>query len=252
MTRIIGVLNFKGGTGKTTTVVNLATGLALRGARVLCIDLDAQGSLATCLGVRHCHSLANLLLGEADPAACIVKARDQLDLIASDGGLLRAERALWRMDDNGQARQALVKRMQGVDEYDYVFLDHSPSVSLINECGLLYAHQVIVPVSMNHLALIGTRHVLQTLQTIARTSQHVIELVLVVPTFFFGRLRKDREVMQILHKHFAGKVSDPIRSNVQLVEALGRQKSIYEYAPTSTGAIDYARLVERVAANGKE
>jgi chromosome partitioning protein len=69
MSRIIGVLNYKGGTGKTTTVVNLAAGLAMRGARVLCVDLDAQGSLATYLGVRHIHSLTHLLLGQAEPQA---------------------------------------------------------------------------------------------------------------------------------------------------------------------------------------
>jgi chromosome partitioning protein len=251
MTRIIGVLNYKGGTGKTTTVVNLATGLALRGERVLCIDLDAQGSLATCLGMHHNYTLANLLLGEADPPACIVKVRDHLDLIASDSSLREAEGALWRMDNHGMARQVLARRMQGVDGYDYVLLDHSPSASLVNESGLLYARQIIIPVSMNQLALIGAREVLQMLKAVGTISQHAIELCLVVPTFYYGWLRKDREVMRILQRYFAEKLADPIRINVQLAEALGRQKPIYEYAPTSTGAIDYARLVERVAGNGK-
>jgi chromosome partitioning protein len=251
MTKIVGVLNYKGGTGKTTTVVNLAAGLAIRGSRVLCIDLDAQGSLATCLGVHHTYSLAHLLLGKEEPLTCIMNVRDNLDLIPSDRNLLQAEGALWRMGDNGVARHVLAKKMQGVDGYDYIILDHSPSASLINENGLLYAHQVIVPVSMNYLALIGTRQVLQTLKTIGQLPDHNVQLALIVPTFYYGWLRKDREVMEILQRHFSGKISDPIRINVSLVEAMGRQMSIYEYAPRSVGAIDYARLVERVVSDGK-
>jgi chromosome partitioning protein len=251
MPRVIGVLNFKGGTGKTTTVVNLAAGLALRGERVLCIDLDAQGSLATCLGVRPDRSLADLLLGAADVDDCIVRARDRLDLIASDGSLLQAEGALWGLGQDGATRHVLAQQMSGVDGYDYVLLDHSPSASLINENGLVYASQVIIPVSMNHLAMIGARQVLQTLDAVGRNSYHGVELGLILPTFYFGWLKKDRAVMAILQRHFPGKVADPIRSNVQLAEALGRQKSIYEYAPTSTGAVDYARLVERLVSDGK-
>jgi chromosome partitioning protein len=251
MTKIIGVLNFKGGTGKTTTVVNLAAGLALRGERVLCIDLDAQGSMAMCLGVHHSHTLAHLLLGEAEPSACIIQARENLDLIISDSNLLQAEGELWRMGDNGKARKVLTERMGSVDGYDYIILDHSPSASLVNENGLLYARQIIVPVSMNYLALIGTRQVLQTLKTVGKISNHNSELFLILPTFYYAWLRKDREVIEILHRHFSRKVADPIRINVKLSEAMGCQRSIYEYAPRSTGAADYACLVERVVSNGK-
>ena len=86
MSRVIGVLNYKGGTGMTTTVVNLAAGLALRGARVLCIDLDAQGSMATHLGVEYTHSLTHLLLGQVRAQACITQARENLDLIGGNNG----------------------------------------------------------------------------------------------------------------------------------------------------------------------
>ena len=155
------------------------------------------------------------------------------------------------MANNGRARQVLTDRMKSVDGYDYILLDHSPSASLINENGLLFARQIIVPVAMNYLALLGMRQVLHTLKTIGRISDHGGELYLIVPTFFFSWLRKDREVMEILQRHFAGKVAEPIRINVKLAEAMGQEKCIYEYAPRSAGAIDYARLVERVVANGQ-
>lgn len=249
MTRVISVLNYKGGTGKTTTVVNLSAGLAMRGDRVLCIDLDAQGSLATYLGVEHKPALAQLLLGQASWKSCVVPVRQNFDLIPGDASLLQAEGSLWRMSDNGGARKILLERMQGVAGYDFIILDHSPSASLLNESGLRFSSQVIVPVAMNYLALVGTQQVIQTLNTMDRIPDHDIELALVLPTLFFNRLRKDREVMEILQRYFAGKVADPIRSSVRLAEAPGHKKSIYEYAPKSAGAFDYALLVERVAAN---
>jgi chromosome partitioning protein len=250
MSRIIGILNYKGGTGKTTTAVNLAAGLALRGMRVLCIDLDAQNSLATYLGISYTHSLTHLLLEQAEPQDCIVRARDNLDLIPSDMDLLRAEGKLWRMDDDQAARETLVDKMRGINGYDYVILDYSPSVSLVNESGLFYTRELIMPVAMNYLALVGIRHVIRSLKTVGRVPGHHVQLSLVVPTLFYGRLRKDRQIMESLQRHFPGKVTEPIRASVRLAEAPGHQMSIFEYAPRSSGAVDYARLVERVAEDG--
>jgi len=245
MSRCIGVVNYKGGTGKTTTVVNLSAGLALRGERVLCVDLDAQGSLATCLGVNYVHSLAHMLLGQAEPPACVVNARDNLDLIASDGSLLRIERDMWRMDDR-TAWQILGDKISAVeDEYDYIIFDFSPSPGLLGESGLRYISELIVPVSMSYMAMVGARQALQTLKDIRRTG-HRAWLYLIVPTLYSAQQRQDREVLEILRRHFAGKVTRPIRKNVKLTEAPSHHMTIYEYAHHSSGAIDYDNLVERV------
>ncbi len=251
MCRCIGVLNYKGGTGKTTTVVNLAAGLAMQGAHVLCVDLDPQGSLATCLGVRYNHSLAHILLGQADPQSCIVQARDNLDLIASDSSLLQAEGELWRMGDSRSARQLLTNRMRGVDDvYDYIILDFSPSVSLLSESGLQYVRELIVPVAMSYLAMMGTRQVIETLRSVGRIPGHRVCLYLIVPTLYSRRLRQDREVLGVLQRHFADRVTEPVRKNVKLTEAPSHHKTIYEYSPRSAAATDYGRLVERVLRDG--
>lgn len=250
MSRIIGVLNHKGGTGKTTTVVNLGVGLALRGARVLLVDLDAQGSLATYFGLSYSCTIADLLLDRAGPSDCLIAVRDNLDLLPSNDGLLQAEGALWRLGDNRLARRQLLEKMGVFTGYDYIILDYSPSISLIGESALLYTRELLVPVAMNYMALVGTRQVIQTLKTVGRVAEHQLQLAWVVPTFYHPRFRKDREVMETLYRYFTNKVVDPIRANVKLSEAPSHQMSIYDYAPHSFGAIDYANLVEKVARNG--
>lgn len=251
MSRSIGVLNYKGGTGKTTMVVNLAAGLALRGARVLCVDLDAQGSLATCLGMRYTYSLTHILLGQAEPQACIVQARDNVDLIASDNSLLQAEGEMWRMNDHRAARRILASKIRSLeDQYDYVLLDFSPSASILSESGLQYVQELIVPVSMSYLAMTGIRQVIETLKDIGRTPGHRVRLYLIVPTLYRARVRQDREVLGILQRHFADRVTEPIRTHVKLTEAPSHHKTIYEYSPRSLAAADYKRLVERVLRDG--
>lgn len=251
MCRRIGVLNYKGGTAKTTTVVNLGAGLALRRKRVLCIDLDPQGSLAMCLGVHYTYSLVNMLLGQAEPQACITKARENLDIIPSDSSLLQAEGSLWRMNNSRTARRMLADKLQGLDsQYDYVIVDFSPSASILSESGLQYVRELLVPVSTSYLSMVGTRQVVETLKSIGRVPGHRVRLYLVLPTLYSPRLRQDREILGILQRHFADRVADPIRANVKLTEAPSHHKTIYEYSPRSTAAAEYRRLVERVLHDG--
>jgi len=250
MTRIVGVLNFKGGTGKTTTVVNLAAGLALRGQRVLGVDLDPQGSLTTSLGTKYSRSLYHLLTGRVTVEECIVNVRDNLDILPSDPRLAQAEGILWQMDDTRQRRTILAQKMQGVNSYDYILMDCSPSINLLNENAVLYAREVFVPVSMEYLALLGTKQVVATLKTISRAQKHRTTLSLVIPTFYYRGHRKSREVLEILKRHFAGQLALPIRANVRLSEAASHHLTIYEYDPRSYGAADYAQLVERVVNDG--
>jgi len=251
MARCIGVLNYKGGTGKTTTVVNLAAGLALRGSRVLCVDLDPQGSLATCFGRRYTYSLSHMLLGQAEPQECVVHARGNLDLVASDSSLLQAEGAMWRMNDNRLARQLLSTKLRLLEnKYDYVLLDFSPSASILSESGLRYVRELLVPASTNYMSLVGIRQVVETLKNLGHMPGHRVRLYLIVPTLYSSRVQQDREVLGILHRHFANRVTKPIRQNTKLAESPSHHKTIFEYSNRSTGAADYKNLVERVLRDG--
>lgn len=245
--RVIGMLNYKGGTGKTTSVVNLASGLALRGARVLCVDLDPQGSLASHLGVKYNDSLTDMILGDAEPSACIYPARKNMDILPSDRTVLKAEKELWGMDNMRIARRVLSDKLRNVDDsYSFVLVDFPPSVSLLSQNGLLYISELIIPMMMSHLSVLGTQQVAGTLKAISQIPDHQVKLLCILPTIYNGRLRKDRDILKTMQNRFGDKVIDPIRNNVKLAEAPAYQQSIFEYAPRSNGADDYTKFIRYV------
>lgn len=245
--RIIGVLNYKGGTGKTTTAINLGAGLALRGERVLCIDLDPQGDLAAHLGVKYTETLSNLLLGISVPSACIYQARENLDVLPSTRKLLNAERELWKLGSLNTARRVLADKLRLADDaYSYILVDFPPASTLISENGLLYINELLIPMVMSHLSLMGTRQVIGTLKAVSRIPDHSVTLLGILPVQYAKHLRKDRDILEIVERKFKNQVLRPIRNNVRLAEAPAEGKTIYEYASRSYGAADYANLVEQV------
>jgi len=249
MARIIGVLNFKGGTGKTTTVVNLGMGLALAGHRVLAIDLDGQGSLANCLGVAYDKTVGDILLNEATWPECIVRARTRFDIIPADRRLAEAEHKIIAKQEQADF---LSRQLAGIDQvgYDYILLDCAPSVSLISESVLRFAQEIFAPVSMEYLAVMGVRMVIiEIMRTRRLIPGQVARLSLVIPTFYERRYKKSAATLEILRRHFAGLVSDPIRASVRFSEAPSHHLTIFEYDPLGPGSVDYARLAERVANN---
>ena len=252
MKRIISLLNFKGGTGKTATVVNVGMGLALRGYHVLAIDLDAQGSVAHWLGIAFEASVADVLLGKVAWPDAIVRARTRFDVLPADRRLADAEQ--WLIEQRESA-DILTRRLKGIEEshYDFILLDCAPSVNLLSECALHFSREVFVPVSMEYLALVGARMVIiEILRARRLWPGQTARLALVIPTFYDPRYAKSREMMAMLQAHFPGLLSDPIRATARLSEAPSHQLTIFEYDPGGPGSQDYARLVERIVSHAQQ
>ncbi len=244
--RRIAILNQKGGTGKTTTAVNLAAGLAERENQVLLIDTDAQGNVGVSLGVSGERSLYHVLVDGAEPTDVAVPVRQHLDVITSDSTLAAAE--IWLAHQSVDDRSRILTKRLNLKavsrNYDYVLIDCGPSLNLLNQNALSYADEVIVPVTCDYLALVGVKQVLRTLSDVQRHLGHAVRVSAVLPTFYDGRTRLAREVLETLQGHFKHKCLEPIRHNTRLAEAPSHKKTIFEYAPTSHGAADYNRVVD--------
>jgi chromosome partitioning protein len=247
--RRVAILNQKGGTGKTTTAVNLAAGIADRGFDTLLIDVDAQGNVGTSLGIRGERTLYHVLVDEnVRLDDVIVPVRGHLDVITADATLAMAEVFLARHD--GARDRVLADRLASLRaRYQYIVLDCGPSLSLLNQNALSFADEVLIPVSCDYLALVGVKQVLKTLKDIDKHLGHTVRISGVVPTFFDGRVRLSREAVDTLSGHFKERLYEPIRRSTRLAEAPSHRQTIFEYAPDSPGAEDYRRLVERYVAN---
>ena len=243
--RRIAVVNHKGGTGKTTTAVHLAAGLASRDDRVLLIELDPQGNVGAWFGLDAADArMARLMSGQVTADKARVGVRDNLDVIASDWRLAETEeRLIW-----GQERErSLANRLTPVSDYDYIILDCAPSMSMLTTSALAFADEVVIPISMEFLALFGVRQIVENILRMSTWNGRDIRISAVVPTFYRSNTRKSGEILKVLRRHFAGAVTEPIRDNVRLSEAPSHHQTVFEYAPRSHGAQDYRRLVERLS-----
>ena len=248
--RRIAILNQKGGTGKTTTAVNLAAGLAERMSDVLLVDTDAQGNVGVSLGVAGEKSLYHVLVDGVDPTEACVPVRQHLDVITSDSTLAAAEIFLARQNPEARSKLLLKRldKMQVSRRYDFVIIDCGPSLNLLNQNALSYVDEVIIPVTCDYLALVGVKQVLRTIKDVERHLGHAVRVSGVLPTFYDGRTRLSREVLETLQGHFKHKCLEPVRLNTRLAEAPSHKKTIFEYAPISHGAADYNRVCDWVLA----
>jgi chromosome partitioning protein len=244
--RKIAIVGFKGGIGKTTTCVNLGAALSLQGRRVLLIDTDTQANLAIALGMNEIkNSLSEVLIRKTTAEACVIPARENLDLLPSSLGLFKAQQ---RMVLEMAREEIFVELFIGLTGYDYQLLDCAPSVSLLTVNAVAYAQEVFIPVSMEMLALAGAQHFMRYLREISRMLGSGAVIRLIVPTFYDPRRRVSEMVLQSLIKDFGSRVTHPIRIDTKLSEAPGVGQTIFEYAPRGRGAADYARLADLVEA----
>jgi chromosome partitioning protein len=247
--RVIAVFNHKGGTGKTTTAVNLAAGMAKLGKRVLLVDTDAQGNVGFSLNLKAERSLYHVVVMGLSVAEAAISVREGLDVIASNESLAAAELYLAGRQNRDRV---LARRLDSAREaYDFVVLDCSPSLSLLNQNALVFADSLLVPVACDYLSLVGVRQVLRTVKNVNQLLYHPVQIWGVLPTFYDPRARICREALSTLRDHFGERCLPPIRATMKVKEAPSVGQTIYEYAPSSHASDDYLGVVERAIGRQK-
>jgi chromosome partitioning protein len=242
--RVIAVFNHKGGTGKTTTAVSVAAGLASRGKRVLLVDTDAQGNVGVSLGAEAERSLYHVLVMGLRVSDATKQVRPNLDLLPSNETLAAAE--LYLAGRQNRDRVLRDRLASAADAYDFVILDCSPSLSLMNQNALVFADSVLVPVGCDFLSLVGVRQVIKTVKNVNSLLHHPVQIWGVLPTFYDSRAKIAREAVATMKSHFGERCLPPIRAAIKVKEAPAQGQTIFEYAAGTNAADDYQVVVDRI------
>jgi len=245
----IAVFNHKGGTGKTTTAVSIAAGLAAKGKRVLLVDTDAQGNVSVSLGAGSERSLYHVLVMGLRVADAVKEVRPNLDLLPSNETLAAAE--LYLAGRQNRDRVLADRLAAASADYEYVILDCSPSLSLMNQNALVFADSVLIPVACDYLSLVGVRQVLKTVKNVNSLLHHPVQIWGVLPTFFDGRAKICNEAVATLKDHFGERCLPPIRAAIKVKEAPSVGQTIFEYAAGSNAAEDYGVIVDRIVGDAR-
>ena len=242
--RRLAIFNHKGGTGKTTTSVSIAAGLAARGLRVLLVDTDSQGNVGVSLNVKAERSLYHVLVMGLKAKDAAINVRPNLDLIVSNETLAAAE--LYLAGRQNRDRILRDRLVAAADDYDVLILDCSPSLSLLNQNALVLADGILVPVACDFLSLVGVRQVIKTVKNVNSLLHHPVQIYGVLPTFYDARARICRDAVDTMREHFGEKTLSPVRATIKIKEAPAQGRTIFEYAPDSNAAEDYRRVVDHM------
>ena len=249
MAKIISLINQKGGVGKTTSSVNLATYLAAAGKFVLLVDLDPQGNASSGLGidVRSIeHGLYEKMITGEDPRSAIIKTTTfGHDVLPATPALAGANVELINVE-NREFRLYDVLRQVRMD-YDYIIIDAPPSLGLLTINGLVASDEVIIPVQAEYYALEGLGQLLETIDLVKNNLQPELSIMGAVVTLYDKRNRLARQVVREMKDHFPGKVFDTIiPRTVRLAEAPSFGKPISQFDAFSKGARAYKNLAREV------
>jgi chromosome partitioning protein len=247
--RVLAISNQKGGVGKTTTAVNLATALAAVDKRVLIIDLDPQGNASTSLGIPANMRETNtyhVLMGDADlDQACVATSVPNLSVVPSGADLAGAELELVDVDNREGRLKAAVR--DAAANYDYVLIDCPPSLGLLTLNAWVAAHAVLVPLQVEFLALEGISQLVRTIERIRQSLNPGLEIQGIVLTMVDKRNSLSEMVESDVRGFFGDKVyTTVIPRNVRVSEAPSHGKPVLLYDFKSKGAQAYLNLAGEV------
>jgi chromosome partitioning protein len=245
--RTVAVAMQKGGSGKTTTAVNLAAALAEKGQKVLVVDMDPQANATGWFGARDVGKGVFAALCENGSLADVVVRTETpgVDLVPSSAWLVGAERAL--AGEVG-AETILRRRLRPlVERYDVVLVDTPPTLGVLTVGALVAADEVLVPVEAHVMALNGLAQLMQTVATVRDRLNEDLRVLGIVACRVDGRTRHAQDVVEELRKQFPAETfGTVVRENVRLAEAPSFGQPITVYDTRSTGAEDYRALAEEV------
>ena len=251
MPRSIAIANQKGGVGKTTTTVNLAAGLVQAGKRVLLVDLDPQGNATMGSGVDKraaTRTVYHVLLGLGEVATIRTRSKSGgYDLVPANRELAGAEVELVELPHRETRLRTALEMVR--DDYDYIFVDCPPSLSLLTVNGLVAAQEVIIPMQCEYYALEGLTDLVGTIKRVRANLNPTLEIAGLLRTMFDPRNTLAQQVSQQLESHFGEKVyRSLVPRNVRLAEAPSYGIPAVVWDAASRGAQAYLALTDELLA----
>lgn len=249
MARIIGIVNQKGGVGKTTTAINLASFLAMHGKYVLLVDIDPQANATAGIGasVEDDHpNIYHCIVNDQNPHTMLKKTSIfGFDVLPASQSLAGATVELVSMEEREFRLKKVLSQLRM--NYDYILIDCPPSLGLLTINALAAAERLIIPVQCEYYALEGLGQLLKTVHLIKQGLNPDLQVMGVLLTMYDKRSQLNRHVYNEVHNNFPGRVFDTVISRtIDLAEAPSYGKTVLQFNPNSKAASEYRRLAEEV------